>query len=196
MEKKLKRTAIYARVSTQEQTVDSQLTALRQYAEQRNLEIIHTFIDKGISGKTDQRPGLVQLMDHARKHKIDTILVFRFDRFGRSTKHLVTALEEFQSLGIDFISYSENIDTGTPVGRVLFAIISAFAAFEREILAERVRAGLIAAKKRGQKLGRPTISEHLREKIRELKGQGLSIRAIAKILGVSKSAVQSVHKTP
>ena len=127
-------------------------------------------------------------MDEARKRKFDAILVYRFDRFARSSKHLITALEEFKNLGIDFISYQENIDTSSPLGKALFIIVGAMAELERNIIVERVKSGLQAAKSRGKKLGRPESNFDFKE-ASQLKENGLSVRAIASRLGISKTTV-------
>lgn len=125
------------------------------------------------------------------------MLVWKFDRFARSTKQLITALEEFRGLGIDFISYTENIDTSTPSGKVLFTVISAFAEFERDLIRERVRAGLDRARAEGTRLGRPGLDMTTIAGIRELKRSGLSVRAIARKLGLSAGVVSkySFHRS-
>ncbi len=132
-------------------------------------------------------------MDAAKKRRFDTVLVWRFVRFARSTKHLILALEEFRNLGIDFVSYQENIDTSSPLGSAIFTIISAVAQLERDIIAERVKAGLRRARENGKKLGRPRVSVDI-EKIQQLRSQGLSLRAIAKETGVSRTTVSDILK--
>lgn len=149
------RVAIYARVSTTDQSTETQLLDLRRYVADRAWDIFEEYCDNGISGTKDSRPALNQLMDDARKRRFDVVLVWRFDRFARSTKHLILAMEEFKNLGIDFVSYQENIDTSSPLGGAIFTIISAVAQLERDIIAERVRAGLRRARERGKRLGRP-----------------------------------------
>src|SRR5512137_288774 len=150
--------AIYGRVSTigKGQDVDLQLRDLRSYAQARGWKIFREYIDNGISGRKDKRPALDQLMNDAKKRRFDAVLVWRFDRFARSTKHLVTALEEFKHLGIDFISFQENIDTSSPMGKAMFTIASAFAELEADLIKERVVAGLNNARAKGVKLGRPS----------------------------------------
>ncbi len=190
------KTALYARVSTTNKGQDTelQLRDLRTYAQARNLEVHKEYIDNGISGRKDTRPALDALMDDARKRKFNSIIVWRFDRFARSTKHLVTALEEFKSLGIDFISYQENIDTSSPMGKAMFTIVAAIAELEADIIRERVMAGLANAKAKGIRLGRPGINPETAQKIIELTKKGFSLRQIAAELGVSKSLVQKVGK--
>ena len=185
------RVAIYCRVSTSDQSTESQLLDLRRYVRERGWHIFNEYCDNGISGTTDSRPALNELMDAAKKRRFDTVLVWRFDRFARSTKHLILALEEFRGLGIDFVSYQENIDTSSPLGSAIFTIISAVAQLERDIIAERVKAGLRRAKENGKKLGRPRAVVDA-EEVQRLRSKGLSLRAIAKETGVSRTTVSDV----
>ncbi len=127
------RAGIYARVSTKDQSCEMQMRDLRAYCAARGFTIIREYIDIGQSGAKDSRPQLNELMADARKRKFDSILVWRFDRFARSTKHLLLSLEEFRSLGIQFVSYQENIDTSSPLGQALFTIVSAVAQLERRL---------------------------------------------------------------
>jgi len=187
------RVAIYARVSTSDQSTESQLLDLRRYVRERGWTLFNEYCDNGISGTKDSRPALNELMNDAKKRRFDTVLVWRFDRFARSTKHLILALEEFRGLGIDFVSYQENIDTSSPLGSAIFTIISAVAQLERDIIAERVKAGLRRAKENGKKLGRPVgsaVHNQHTERARELRSEGFSLRSIADQLGISKSTVQ------
>jgi DNA invertase Pin-like site-specific DNA recombinase len=144
----------------------------------------------GQSGAKDSRPELNKMMDDARKRQLDAILVWRFDRFARSTEHLLLALEEFRSLGIQFISYQENIDTSSTLGQALFTIVSAVAQFERDLIRERVSAGIRNARENGKRLGRPKSAVD-RERILELKARGLSLRQIAAKLGVGYGTVRA-----
>ena len=184
------RVALYARVSTKNsQDPETQLMALREYAKARRLEVFGEYVDVGISGGKDSRPALNELMADARKRRIDTVLVARFDRFARSTRHLVLALEEFNALGVDFISLAESIDTSTPMGKMTFTVIAAVAELERALIRERVVMGLQRAKAQGKRLGRPSGTKANVRKIQKLKSQGLSIRQIASEMKVSKSTV-------
>ena len=183
------RIAIYARVSTTDQSTGSQLLDLRKYVSDRGWQIYREFVDEGISGTKDSRPALDQLMDDAKKRRFDIVLVWRFDRFARSTRHLINALEEFKNLGIDFVSFQENIDTSSPLGSAIFTIISAVAQLERDIIAERVKAGLRRAKESGRKLGRPRVAADA-DKIAALRAQGRSWREIAEELGIGKGTAQ------
>jgi len=188
-----KRVAIYARVSTKDQSVDMQLNDLDRYSKERGLRVFKTYKDNGISGTKETRPALSELMNDAKKRKFDIVLVWRFDRFARSTKHLVTALYEFRNLGIDFISYQENIDTSSPLGEAIFTIISAMSKLERDIIAERVKGGLRKARANGKRLGRPNSDVDI-SKVIEYKEQGKSIREIANEMGIHRSKVERTLK--
>ena len=188
-----KRVALYVRVSTKDQSVDMQLNDLDRYSKERGFKIFKVYKDNGVSGTKESRPALSELINDAKKRKFDIVLVWRFDRFARSTKHLVNALYEFRNLSIDFISYQENIDTSSPLGEAIFTIISAMATLERDIIAERVRGGLRKAKANGVKLGRPE-SKIDTDKVIEYKEQGKSIRAIAKEMGIHRSKVERTLK--
>src|SRR5216684_1550786 len=183
------RIGIYARVSTKDQSCELQLRDLRTYCAARGFDLVREYVDVGQSGAKDSRPELNILMGDARKRQFDAIVVWRFDRFARSTKHLLLALEEFRSLGIQFISYQENMDTSSPLGQALFTIVSAVAQLERDLIRERVTAGIRNAQAAGKKLGRPKSSVH-REEILKLKAQGLSLRQIAAKLGVGYGTVR------
>jgi len=172
------RTGIYARVSTRDQSCDLQIRDLRAYCQARGFELVREYVDAGQSGAKDSRPELNKLMDDARKRQFDAVVVWRFDRFARSTKHLLTALEEFRSLGIQFISYQENVDTSTPLGQAPFTIVSAVAQLERELIRERVTAGIRNARANGKKLGRPKTSMD-RAQVLQLREQGHSLQQIA-----------------
>jgi DNA invertase Pin-like site-specific DNA recombinase len=148
-------------------------------------------VDVGISGAKDRRPELDRLMADARRRRFDIVLVARFDRFARSTKHLVLALEEFSSLGIDFVSLNESVDTSTPMGKMIFTVIGAVAELERSLIPEPVMMGLDRARRQGKKLGRPqTLVD--REQVARLRAKGLSLRQIAFELRVSKDKIARV----
>jgi DNA invertase Pin-like site-specific DNA recombinase len=183
------RTAIYARVSTKDQSCELQLRDLRAYCSARGFTLLQEYVDTGFSGAKDSRPALNELVAAARKRKFDAIIVWRFDRFARSTKHLLLALEEFRSLGIQFISYQENIDTSSPLGQALFTIVSAVAQLERDLIRERVSAGIRLARESGKQLGRPQANVSS-DRVLELKAAGASIRTIAKELGVGYGTVR------
>jgi DNA invertase Pin-like site-specific DNA recombinase len=182
------RVGIYARVSTKDQNCDLQLRDIRVYCEARRFEA-REYVDLGQSGAKDSRPELNKLMEDARKRKFDAVIVWRFDRFARSTKHLLLALEEFRSLGIQFISYQENIDTSSPLGQALFTIVSAVAQLERDLIRERVSAGIRNARSSGTRFGRPMRNVDVDE-ILKLKAAGHSVRQIATKLGIGYGTVR------
>jgi DNA invertase Pin-like site-specific DNA recombinase len=183
------RVAIYARVSTRDQSCDLQVRDLRTYCTARKFTIFREYIDEGESGAKNSRPELNNLMADARKRKFDLVVVWRFDRFARSTKHLLLALEEFHSLGIQFVSYQENIDTTSPLGQVMFTILWAIAQLERDLIRERVNAGIRHARACGKQLGRPRRIVD-RDDIVRLQAEGVSLREIAKKLGVGYGTVR------
>jgi DNA invertase Pin-like site-specific DNA recombinase len=177
-----KRVAIYARVSTHDQNCEVQLEDLRRYADQRFV-LYREYIDVGVSGAQRRRPQLDALMEDARKRLFDVVLVWKFDRFARSLKHLIDSLEEFRALGIDFISYTEGIDTTTPIGQLLFHIVGAMAQFERNLITDRVRAGIVQARRQGKHIGRPPLRQFTPEEMDEIRqarqGKRASIRQLA-----------------
>src|SRR4029077_10485814 len=183
------RIGIYARVSTKDQSCDLHLRDLRTYCAARGFSVVREHVDVGESGAKDSRPQLNELMAAARKRQVDAVLVWRFDRFARSTKHLLLALEEFRSLGIQFISYQENIDTTSPLGQALFTIVSAVAQLERDLIRERVSAGIRHARACGKQLGRPRRIVSQDELVR-LQREGHSLREIEKRLRVGYGTVR------
>src|SRR5207253_9644757 len=180
--------ALYARVSTSEQDPEVQLAPLRTHTAQRGWAIIEEFVDRGFSGAKERRPALDRLMRAAWAGQFQAILVWRFDRFARSVKHLVTALETFRSMRLDFISLQEQFDTATPIGQAMFTIIGAMAQLERDIIRERVRAGLVQARAKGVRLGRPSVRIDPAE-LALLQGQGCSLPEIARRLHCSRSTL-------
>jgi DNA invertase Pin-like site-specific DNA recombinase len=182
-------TALYARVSTLTQSsgLEAQLNALHEYCKRNGIEFYRVFSDEGISGAKANRPGLDSLMDEARRGNIDQVVVYSFSRFARSTKHLLLALEEFNSLKVRFSSISESLDTGSAIGKTIFSILAAISELERELIRERVKNGLLNAKRKGKRLGRKKTRNS--ELIRELEKQNYSQRQIAKLVGCSKTTV-------
>jgi len=182
----MNRVAVYARVSTADQSCGSQLRDLREYVAARGWEAVE-YVDQGVSGARERRPALDRLLAAVKARKIDVVVVAAFDRFGRSVRHLVEALELFRHLGVDFISLREQIDTGSPLGQAVFTIIAALAHLERSLIVERVKAGLRRARAEGKRLGRPP----LRIDERRLEGvvrRSLPVRAAARELGISPSS--------
>jgi DNA invertase Pin-like site-specific DNA recombinase len=187
------RTALYARVSTSDkgQDPEMQLRELREHCERRGWTIIGEYVDVGVSGSKDSRPELNKLMADAKRRKLDAILVWKLDRFGRSLKHLVNSLAEFESLGIAFISLKESLDLTTPAGRLMFGIISAMAEFERDLIRERVRSGIANRRAKGFRVGRkPIVLDAGR--LATMRLEGLTIRETANQLACSPALV---HKT-
>jgi DNA invertase Pin-like site-specific DNA recombinase len=178
--------AIYARVSTANhgQDPEMQLRELREYCQRRCWEITQEYVDIGISGTKEKRPQLDKLLADAHRRYFDVVVVWRFDRLARSVSHLLKALENFRSLGIEFVSLSEQIDTSTPTGKMIFTVLGAVAELERSIIIERVRAGLRNARAKGKKLGRPRKAASL-EAINRMRLEGATWRVIGKNLGVS-----------
>ena len=189
----ISRVAIYARVSTLNngQSPEMQLRELHEYCERRGWTVAGEYVDAGISGAKDRRPELDRLMADAHKRRFDVAAVWKFDRFARSVSHLLRALDTFRALGIEFVSLSESLDTGTPAGRMVFTVLGAVAELERSLIAERVRAGLRNAQAKGKKLGRPRMAVDV-SGISRLHALGRSVRDIAAELGYSRSLV---HKT-
>lgn len=183
-----KTVALYARVSAADQNCEMQLDDLRRFSGQR-FGRAYEYVDVGVSGTDRRRPRLDSLLKDAHKCRFDVVLVWKFDRFARSVKHLVDSLEEFRALGINFISYTEGIDTTTPSGELLFHIMGAVAQFERDLIAERVRAGIAHAQAIGKHIGRPRAPVDA-ERVIALRGEGKSLRRIAKTLAVPVSRVR------
>ncbi|HTA24722.1 MAG TPA: recombinase family protein [Terriglobales bacterium] len=178
------RVAIYARVSTlNSQDPETQLRDLREYAACRSWQLTETYIDRGVSGAKDSRPGLNRLMADASRRRFDICLVSRFDRFARSVSHLLRALETFQSLGVGFVSLGESIDTSTPTGKMVFTVIGAVAELERSLIVERVKAGLRNARAKGKRLGRPRRELDL-NRVGAMRAAGQSWRRIGNEMGV------------
>jgi DNA invertase Pin-like site-specific DNA recombinase len=193
--------AIYARVSTSNgQNPETQLRELRDYCSRRNSELPREYVDVGISGTKEKRPELDRLLADAHHRRFDAVVVWRFDRFARSVSHLLRALENFRSLGIEFVSLSEQVDTSTPTGKMVFTVLGAVAELERSLIVERVKAGIRNAQAKGKKLGRPRKVPNP-EIIAKLRAQGASWRAVGNTLGVSAataytSAKKGVWKSP
>ncbi len=194
------RVGIYARVSTKDQSCELQLRDLRAYCAARQFVVAREYVDEGVSGTKDSRPQLNELMADARKRKLDAVLCWRFDRFARSTSNLLRSLEEFRALGVQFVSYQENLDTSSPLGQAIFTIVSAVAQLERDLICERVNAGIRNARANGTRLGRPRQYVDC-DRVVELQASGMSLRQIAASLGCGYGTIRerlqiSERKTP
>ncbi len=186
----MKRAAIYARVSTHNgQNPEMQLEEIRQYCANRGWKIAEEYVDVGVSGAKEHRPALDRLLGACRRRLMDAVVVYRYDRFARSLRQLVNALEEFRTLGVDFISLHEGVDTSTPNGRLIFGIFASIAEFERELIRDRVRSGLASAKAKGKRLGRPRVVVDS-TKIACLRGAGESWAKIGETLGIGEGTVR------
>lgn len=182
--------AIYARVSTDRQSTESQSNALRDFIEKRSWTLFKEYVDAGFTGSNTKRPAFTEMMADAKRRAFDVLLVYKLDRLSRSLKDLITTLDDLQSLGIDFVSYDNGLDTTTPTGRLLFHVVGAVAEFEKEIIRERVKTGLENAKRKGKRLGRPKIPTQVFEEAKALREQGLSFRSIEGRLGIHESTIR------
>jgi DNA invertase Pin-like site-specific DNA recombinase len=184
------RVAIYARVSTANNGQDPtmQTRELREYAERRGWTVAGEYVDVGISGTKEKRAELDRLMADAHRRRFDCVVVWKFDRFARSVSHLLRALETFKAQGIEFVSFSEQMDTSTPAGKMVFTVLGAVAELERSLIVERVKAGLRNARAKGKKLGRPrAVLDHRR--VTELRAQGFGWKRIAAELKVGVGTI-------
>ena len=189
--------AAYMRVSTADQNPDLQRDGITGFAERAGLRVVSWYLDVAVSGRKEGRPQLDALMKTARRREFDCVLVWKFDRFARSTSHLIKALEEFNHLGIRFISVQDQIDTESPMGKAMFTIIGAMAELESDLISERVRAGMEAARSRGKHVGRPETPADLVSRIEELaRDTDLSISQIRESVQrkVSRSVVGRIVK--
>ena len=190
------RAAIYARVSTvgNGQDPTMQTRELKEYIERRGWELAGEYVDVGISGIKQRRPGLDRLMQDAHRRYLDAVVVWKFDRFARSVSHLLRALETFRALGIEFVSLNEQVDTSTPMGKMVFTVLGAVAELERGLIVERVRAGLRNARAKGKRLGRPkAIVDTAR--IAALRARDCSWRTIARQVGCSARTARRLGAT-
>ncbi len=189
----MKRAALYLRVSTLDQHPETQAHDLRTLAAQRSLEIVHQFVDHGISGARVRRPALDEMMTAAHRRDFDVVLVWAADRLARSTKHFLEVLDELNRLGIEFVSFRENLDTGGPLGRAVVVIVSAIAELERSLIIERVRAGMRRAKLEGRHLGRKPLEVDRAALLRD-RARGLSLGQLAKTHRISRTSVARILK--
>ncbi len=193
----LQRVGIYARVSTANngQSPEMQLRELRDYCQRRGFEIVDEYTDNGVSGTKERRPQLDRLVADAHRRRFDVVAVWKFDRFARSVSHLLRALETFNALGVAFISLSEQMDTTTPTGKMVFTVLGAVAELERSLIAERVKAGLRNAVAKGRRLGRPRAAVSTAQ-VARLRSSGASWRTIARSLGISARTARRAGQNP
>jgi len=189
----MKRAALYVRVSTPDQHVESQLYDLRELAAQRGFEVVHEYEDRGVCGKKARRPGLDLLMADARRKKFSVVLVAAFDRIARSTRNFLQVIDELDSMGIEFISRRENVDTSGPMGRLFVTIISAIAELERSLVVDRVKSGMRRAKLEGRQIGRARLDVN-REQVVLDRRSGLSLTQVAKKHGISRASMCRLMK--
>ena len=186
---KTKRAAIYVRVSSGEQNTEPQERSLRAYVQRRGWKVQKIYRDQGVSGATSKRPALNELLRDCRRGSVDVLVVWKFDRFARSLNALISGLEFCRSLGIDFVSVTEAVDTSLPAGELVFQMIGAVAQFERSLIAERVKSGLANARANGKALGRPPLRKLSRAEARQLRQlrlrEHVPFRLLAKQFGIS-----------
>lgn len=184
----MKRCALYARVSTPEQHIDTQLYDLRQFAQQRGYEVVCEYTDVGVSGTKARRPGLDSMLKDARKRKFNVVCVVAFDRIARSTKHFLSVMDEFDDMGIEFVSRREAVDTSGPMGRLFLTLIGSIAELESDLIRERIRAGMRRRKLEGYRLGRQPLNVDHTALVRD-RLSGMSLTEVARKYGVSRASV-------
>jgi DNA invertase Pin-like site-specific DNA recombinase len=193
----MKRAAIYARVSTLNgQTTRNQIRELEEVALKAGWEVAGVFDEQGVSGAKGrgQRPELDKLLKAVTRREVDVVMAWSVDRLGRSLTDLVGIMQEIRGAGRDLYLHKQGLDTSTPAGKAMFGMLGVFAEFERDMIRERVQAGLARAKADGKRLGRPTLSATTKRQVLQLKNEGVSIRSIAQKLGIGTSSVQRILK--
>jgi len=188
----MKRAVLYVRVSTPDQSIEPQLLDLRQMAAARGYEIVREYSDK-LSGTKSRRPGLDALLSDAQRHRFDVVMVWAFDRMARSVRHFLEVLDELNHLNIELVSFRESVDTSGPLGRAMVVIVGAIAELERNLIVERVKAGMRRAKLDGRQIGRSRLDMN-REQIVHDRRSGLSLTQVAKKHGISRASVCRVMK--
>jgi DNA invertase Pin-like site-specific DNA recombinase len=187
-----KTAAIYVRVSTPDQTIEPQLLDLRQMAAARGYEIVREYSDK-LSGTKSKRPGLDALLSDAKRHRFDVVMVWAFDRMARSVRHFLEVLDELNHLNIEFVSFRESVDTSGPLGRAMVVIVGAIAELERNLIVERVKAGMRRARLEGRQIGRSRLDVN-RDQIVSDRRSGMSLTQVAKKHGVSRASICRLMK--
>src|ERR1035438_755588 len=190
--KHMKRAVLYVRVSTPDQSIEPQLLDLRQMAAARGYEIVREYSDK-LSGTKSKRPGLDALLSDAQRHRFDVVMVWAFDRMARSVRHFLEVLDELNHLGIEFVSFRESIDTSGPLGRAMVVIVGAIAELERNLIVERVKAGMRRAKLEGRQIGRSRLDVN-REQVVTDRRSGMSLTQVAKKHCISRASVCRLMK--
>ena len=186
------RVAIYARVSTDDQTNQTQINELKRYCEMKGWSDLTTFQDEGVSGTKTSRPEFDKMIEAAQNKEFDVIAVWRFDRASRSTRHLLELLDSFQKWGVDFVSLKEQIDTSSAAGKLMFTMISAFAQFERDVISDRTKAAMKRLKSEGKQIGRERSIDY--DRFIELKAEGYRPPEIAQKMGISKSHARKIYR--
>jgi len=192
----MKRVAIYSRVSTDQQTTANQEDALRQIAERRGWNVVHVYTDNGISGSKGRkdRPGLDAMLKDAGRRTFDVLMVWAIDRLGRSLVDLLHTIQNLEAVGVDLFIDQQNIDTTTPMGKLVFSITGAFAEFERSMIQERIKAGIKRAQAKGIKFGRPKVSATVEREVRHRLGGGDGILKVARSMRIGTGVVQRIKK--
>lgn len=193
--RKPRRVALYLRVSTKDQTTDNQRRELEEVAERAGWEVVAIYSDEGISGAKGRakRPGLDALLKAVARREVNMIAAWSTDRLGRSLRDLLETLQALQASDVDLYLHKQALDTSTPYGRAMFGMLGVFAEFEREIIAERVRAGMATAKAKGKPVGRPKASPETLARIRELRSQGMGMVKVAREVGCGVSLIQRME---
>jgi DNA invertase Pin-like site-specific DNA recombinase len=193
--RKTRKVAVYVRVSKHDQTTENQRRELAEVAERAGWDVVAVFSDEGISGAKgrDKRPGFDALMKAVTRREVDMVAAWSVDRLGRSMQHLVETLSAIRAAGADLYLHKQALDTTTPSGRAMFGMLSVFAEFEREMIVERVRAGMATAKAKGKSVGRPKASEETLQRIRELRAQGVGMLKVAREVGCGVSLIQRME---
>jgi DNA invertase Pin-like site-specific DNA recombinase len=196
MTDKMKRAAMYVRVSTDGQTVENQTRELRQIAERRGWQVAQTYSDAGISGSKgrDKRPGLDQMLKDASRRKFDVVMAWSIDRLGRSLIDLLATVQNLEACGVDLYLDQQSIDTTTPAGKLMFQITGAFAEFERSMIRQRVKLGLKRAVAQGKQLGRPAVGGELERKAQRELRKGTGILKVARLVGLGTGTVHRIRR--
>ena len=193
----MKKVCFYVRVSTDKQTTENQINALREVAERSRYDIVKIYSDSGISGSKgrEDRPGLQEMMKDAINRKFEIVMCWSIDRLGRSVTHLIEIMNELNELKIDMFFSQQSIDTQTSSGKMIFGIFSSLASFEREMIRDRVMAGLDRARKNGVKLGRPSsVNDGIRNAVLILKDRGVGVRETCRKLGIGCATYYNLVK--